>query len=429
MTNPRVSRMSKRFLPKSEFARNVVTLMTGTTIAQAIPIAISPILSRIYSPSDFGLLAFYLSIAAIVAVIATGRYEMAIMMPPKDEEGEVRVIVFVASVIMLLISSISLALVVVFNSQITNMLGRPEISIWLYFLPFSVLLTGLYQILNYLLIRQGKFKQLSINKVCFSAISGPSQVGLGIIGFGALGMLASNIASYLLTILMILKSRDIRDVFKLCGRKEAENVATKYIRYPKFDIPATLINIVANQLPLLAIGKYLGLGVLGHYSLMNKTVMAPIGLISNSMLDVFKQRATNDYHKYGNCKDIYLKVLFKLLLLGIVPTCVLAISAPEIFSFVFGKQWHDAGVMAQILAPAYLLNFLVNPLSYTFHIAQKQNLNLFLNILFLIMMALVVGVGVRETEPFRFMVYISIAQCINYIIYLYVSYIFARGGK
>ena len=419
----------KRFLPKSEFARNVVTLMTGTTIAQAIPIGISPILSRIYSPADFGLLAFYLSIVAIVAVIATGRYEMAIMMPPKDDEDEVRVIVFVATVIMLLIALISLALVVIFNSQIANMLSRPEISIWLYFVPISVFLTGSYQILNYLLIRQSKFKQLSINKVCFSAISGPSQVGLGLLGFGALGMLASNIGSYLITIWMIFKSKDVRDVFKLCGRKEAEYVAAKYVRYPKFDIPATLINIVANQLPLLAIGKYLGLGVLGHYSLMNKTVMAPIGLISNSLLDVFKQRATDDYLKHGNCKDIYLKVLIKLLLLGIVPTCVLALFAPEIFSFVFGKQWHDAGVMAQILAPAYLFNFLVNPLSYTFQIAQRQNLNLFFNILFLIMMSIVVVAGIRETNQFKFIAYISIVQCINYIIYLYVSYSLAKGGK
>jgi len=42
---------------KSEFAKNVLTLMTGTTIAQAIPIAISPILTRIYTPEDFGVFA------------------------------------------------------------------------------------------------------------------------------------------------------------------------------------------------------------------------------------------------------------------------------------------------------------------------------------------------------------------------------------
>ncbi|ACD95220.1 lipopolysaccharide biosynthesis protein [Trichlorobacter lovleyi] len=421
--------MLKLTKPKSEFARNVITLMTGTTIAQIIPIAISPILSRLYSPADFGLFAFYMSIVGIISVIATGRYEMAIMMPSKDEDDEVIIIVFVATVMMMLVTLICFVLFVVFNKQVASMLNRPEISGWLYIAPFSVIITGLYQTLNYLLIRQSKFKQLSINKVCFSAISGPSQVGLGLLGFGALGMLASNIGAYLITIWMIFRSSEIRGFFKPCGRKQAEYIAIKYIRYPKYDIPAILINIVSNQLPLLAMGKYLGLGLLGNYSLMNKIVMAPIGLISNSILDVFKQRATEDYLKHGNCKDIYIKVFFKLLMLGAVPTCILAFFAPAIFSFVFGNQWRDAGVIAQILAPSYLLNFLVNPLSYTFQVTQRQNLNLFFNVLFFVMMTSAVVLGVKENNHFRFIFYISVVQCVNYSIYLYVSYRLARGGK
>ena len=79
--------MLKRLKPKSEFSKNVVTLMTGTTIAQAIPIAISPILTRIYSPEDFGMFALYFSILALVGVIATARYEIAIVLPKDDEEA------------------------------------------------------------------------------------------------------------------------------------------------------------------------------------------------------------------------------------------------------------------------------------------------------------------------------------------------------
>jgi O-antigen/teichoic acid export membrane protein len=73
--------------PKSEFAKNVLTLMTGTTIAQAIPIAISPILTRIYTPEDFGVFALYMSLASIISVVATGRYELAIMLPKKDDDA------------------------------------------------------------------------------------------------------------------------------------------------------------------------------------------------------------------------------------------------------------------------------------------------------------------------------------------------------
>jgi O-antigen/teichoic acid export membrane protein len=79
--------MLNKLKPKSEFSRNVLTLMTGTTIAQAIPIAISPILTRIYTPEDFGVFALYMSVVSIVSVVATGRYELAIMLPKKDEDA------------------------------------------------------------------------------------------------------------------------------------------------------------------------------------------------------------------------------------------------------------------------------------------------------------------------------------------------------
>jgi O-antigen/teichoic acid export membrane protein len=93
----------KKLKPKSEFSRNVLTLMTGTTIAQAIPIAISPILTRIYTPEDFGVFALYMAIAAIISVVSTGRYEMAIMLPKRNEDVNA-----IVKLILILLSSISI---------------------------------------------------------------------------------------------------------------------------------------------------------------------------------------------------------------------------------------------------------------------------------------------------------------------------------
>lgn len=94
--------MINKLRPRSDFAKNVITLMTGTTIAQAIPIAISPILTRIYAPEDFGVFALYMAIASIFAVIATGRYEMAIMLP--HEEDDVKSIVKLIILILITIT-------------------------------------------------------------------------------------------------------------------------------------------------------------------------------------------------------------------------------------------------------------------------------------------------------------------------------------
>ena len=78
--------MLNRLLPRSEFVRNVLTLITGTTIAQAIPIAIGPILTRIYTPEEFGLYGIFIAIVSIVSVVATARYELAIIQPKLDKD-------------------------------------------------------------------------------------------------------------------------------------------------------------------------------------------------------------------------------------------------------------------------------------------------------------------------------------------------------
>ena len=128
--------MLKRFKSKSEFNRNILTLMTGTTIAQAIPIAISPILTRIYTPEDFGIFAIFLAITLIIGSIANGRYELAIMMPKKDEDA---INIFALGfIITTSLSLLLLVLVLIFQKYFIFLLKNEEIGVWLYFVPISV---------------------------------------------------------------------------------------------------------------------------------------------------------------------------------------------------------------------------------------------------------------------------------------------------
>ncbi len=192
-------------------------------------------------------------------------------------------------------------------------------------------------------------------------------------------------------------------------------------------MPSVLVNVVANQLPLLALGKFFGLGVVGFYSLMYKVLMMPISLLSSTVLDVFKQRATEDYNKYGNCKDIYVKTFKSLVMLGIVPFTILGIFAPEIFAFVFGEDWRVAGEFAQIMTPMFFLNFIVNPLSYTFFIAQKQKLNLIGQFILLILTMISIYIGLQFNDYKIFISIFSISLSIYYVWYLWLSYYFSKG--
>ncbi|WP_323593460.1 oligosaccharide flippase family protein [Aliarcobacter butzleri] len=418
--------MIKKLKPKSEFSRNVLTLITGTTIAQAIPIAISPILTRIYTPEDFGLFALYMAIVSIITIIATGRYEMAIILP--KEEEDVKSIVKLTMILLTTVTFITFLIVLFFNQAITNLFENSEISNWLYFLPISIFLVGLYQVYNYLLIREKNFKSLSVNKIIVSTTNASTQLGYGLMHSNGFGLLFGNILGYVISIYFIIKSRVVNKYF-LFKDNLIKEVAKEYQNFPKYDVPSILVNVVANQLPLLALGKFFGLGVVGFYSLMYKVLMMPISLLSSTILDVFKQRASEDYNKYGNCKDIYVKTFRSLVLLGIIPFSILGIFAPEIFAFVFGENWKVAGEFAQIMTPMFFLNFIVNPLSYTFFIAKKQKLNLIGQFILLIFTIISIYVGIQLNDEYFTVIAFAISYSFVYIFYLIISFKFSLGNS
>ena len=136
-----------KFKVKNEFARNILTLLTGTTVAQALPVVISPVLTRIYSPSDFGIFSLFVAITSIVSTVATGKYELALM-STKDEKEVIQL--FYLSLLILIFSTLSISIIIVFfNENLTIWLGNTEIRNWLYFVPVSVFLIGISNLLIY----------------------------------------------------------------------------------------------------------------------------------------------------------------------------------------------------------------------------------------------------------------------------------------
>lgn len=416
--------MLNKLKPKSEFSGNVLTLMAGTTIAQAVPIAISPILTRIYTPEDFGVFALYMAISAIISVIATGRYEMAIMLPKKDEDVK-----SIVKLILILLSSVVIfvfLIVFIFNQEITNLFENKEISSWLYFLPLSIFLVSIYQVFNYLLIREKSFKRLATNKVIVSTSNASTQLAIGLGTTSSFGLLFGNLTGYIVSISFIIKSKIINKYFHLRGLP-IKKVANEYRNFPKYDVPSVLVNVVANQLPLFALGKYFSLGVLGYYSLMYKVLMMPINLLSNTVLDVFKQKATEDYNKYGNCKSIYISTLKKLFLLGIIPFTILGIFAPDLFAFVFGSNWRVAGEFAQIMMPMFYMKFVVSPLSYTLFIANKQKINFYGQIFLAFGIAVSIILSIHYNSEYMLVLLFSLNYIFIYTIYLFLSFKFSKG--
>lgn len=410
--------MIKKLKPKSEFSRNVLTLMTGTTIAQAIPIAISPVLTRIYTPEDFGIFALYMSIASILSVMATGRYELAIMLPKKDEDATH--LVALSIIITLLVSLIALLLVIFFNTSITKLLGNQEISDWLYFMPLTILLTGVYQSLKFWSNRQKQYKYLAINRVTQSTVTATSNLGLGLVGLGSSGLVIGGILGQTLSTIHLAKIINTKDkrIFRKVKKLKIIALARRYINFPKFDILASLFSVFAQGLIHILFNSLFSTTISGYYYLTQRVLGLPITILASAILDVFKERASKDYMQHGNAKVIYISTFKKLILLGTLPSILLFIFAIDIFTFIFGENWIIAGEYTQILTPMLFLRFISSPLSFMLYIAGQQKVNVIGQFLFLLSTITSFYLG---ESPKEVVLFLSFFFSLIYIYYLYIS--------
>jgi dTDP-4-amino-4,6-dideoxygalactose transaminase/O-antigen/teichoic acid export membrane protein len=367
-------KMTNRLKLKSEFARNVLTLMTGTTIAQAISMAISPIIRRLYTPEDFGVVALFAAITYIFESIANGRYELAIMLPKKDEDA---INIFALGFIINVVISLSLLIIIlIFHDYILMILNNKEISPWLYFVPFIVFLSGIFNLLYYFNNRMKQYKDLTKANVYKSIAGAIVQLSLGFIKAGALGLISGQIISQVVSILALIKTKiNVKSI----SIEKIKFLFFKYSSHLKFLTPTAILDSFSLRIPVFAISLITkDLNLVGQYSLVERILSLPLALIGSSVGQVFYQEFSSTLHtknKY-EAKKILFTTWKKLFIIGILPTLIILFFGDKLFMFIFGSKWEEAGKIAQILSIMFLFMFISSPTSSAYIVLGMQRLSL-----------------------------------------------------
>lgn len=417
----------KKLIPHSRYARNVITLMTGTTLAQAMPIALSPLLTRLYSPEEFGRFALYMAIAMIASIVVTGRYEQAILLPRQDKDG-LHIAAFAMS-LSILVSAILLLFVLVFAKGIAALLGDVTLAPLLYWVPASTLLLGLYQSFNYWSNRKAQYKRIAIARTVQSGSAVLAQIGNGYVSNGAAGLYGGQIAGQLLAAGVLARITWNEDKVQIRALHPLRSLALakKYIDFPKYLIFAHGLNTAAGQTPVLLLGALFNTATAGFFMLTQRVMTAPMALVANALGDVFRQEASQAYIYQGQCKAIYRKTFKYLLLISILPFTVFFFVAPTFFAWVFGEQWRVAGEYAQLLAPMSFMQFVTSPLSSMYMIAERQKIDLLWQICLLVLVIISFVTGNFFADEKIAIAAFSVSYCLMYGINGVVSYNLSLG--
>jgi len=370
--------MIRKFLQRSEFTRNVLTLMTGTTIAQAIPFLVSPILSRLYMPEDFDVLALYLAVVNLFAPIITGTYEQAIILP--REEGDAVHVAGLTALMVAVFSMASIPVVVFFNHPITQLLNNPKVSPWLYLVPAGLFLASMTQVLTYWSMRNKLFGNIAGSRVGQSVSTAAVNLGFGAGVEGASGLVLGNLLGQGLAAGMlgypVWKSR--MEITTRVNGKGLKAQMKKYRNFPLFTLPQTFLDGIKESGLIFLISSLFVAGTLGSYSFTVKILKMPLNLMGVAISQVFYQKAAERYNSGEPLFPLLRDVLVRLVVIALPILALLVLFGPQLFAFVFGPEWTQAGRFARILAPWLLVQFISSPVSQIPLILGRQKAFLFI---------------------------------------------------
>lgn len=367
----------KRFFSGKSFIRNVLVLTGGTAFAQLLVVAVSPLLTRMYHPEDFGTLAVYASLLSVLAVVASLRYELAILLPDKEEDAAN---IMVLSLLMLVgVTALVSVCVWLFGDALIQAVHAPALQPYVWLLPFSLFGVGLYQILNYWSVRKQEFGRVAATKVRQSTAQVITQIACGLLAWRPLGLLLGDAIGRIGgsgTLARNVYKTDT-EALKAVSASRMKQMAIRYKRFPLLTSFSSLFNSAGLQLPPLLLVAFFGAHIGGFYALVQRVVGAPMTMVGQSVAQVFfGESARLARENPSALRRLYFQAAGKLLVFGGIPIGALALIAPQVFGLIFGAAWEEAGVYIQIMALGFIAQFVVVPLSQTLNMLERQGMQL-----------------------------------------------------
>lgn len=383
--------ISRWFNIKSDFSKNVILLLQGTILAQLIPIVISPILARVYTPEDFGIYSLFIGIITVLAGVANGRYDQAIVLPHSEKQS--LSLFFLGGIISLLFSFFLLIIIILFNDEIINLLNISEQGHWIFFIPLSVFLVSFFSLLNFINTRWKNFNEIRNITIFKSIILAFSQVIGGWLSLGFNGLILGQVFSQ-----MISNWKLFLNVTKKCSRQVLSlnsmwDVCKRYKNFPLYSSWASLLNSASLHIPVLLLGTLYGMAIAGFFSLAFRVVGLPVSIIGNSLGQVFFQKANSIKNDAKELKNFVYVTYIRLVKISAVPLFLVLSFGSDVFTMFFGENWSKAGEYVQLLSFWLLFVFITSPISNLLTIFEKQKENLILNVVLFFSRILSIYIG------------------------------------
>lgn len=369
----------RKAVRKNRFLKDVGVLTSGTLVAQGLAVLALPLLTRLYSPEDFDLLAIYTSLLGMLAVAASLRFNIAVALPEREEIAMdlLKLALFSSSALSLLVA----AIVGLYPDMVTSWLGRADFHAYLWMVPLGLFLASGYDSVQYWATRQRRFALITKTRISRAVGGVGSQVGFSGVVPSAWGLIFGQMlygGLGLVGLFVSIWRNDRRQLLQFDFRR-LSRTAREYRRYPFVSVPEAIMNTAANELPIILIAAAAAGPEAGFLMLALRVLGLPMAMIGSSVSQVFLAEAPARQLD-GTLRAFTIETMCRLGKIGSAPLLVVGVLAPVLVPTLFGAQWSRTGELISWLTPWFIFQFVSSPVSVVLHVIGKLPTAMFIQV-------------------------------------------------
>ncbi|HHF3084262.1 TPA: lipopolysaccharide biosynthesis protein [Vibrio diabolicus] len=390
------------------FIKGAGIIMLGSIIGQGIMFISYPIISNLYSPSDFGIYSVLLSTVSIISIIASFRYELAI---PQKKYKKLAFAYIDICVFLSFLVSLSIIMLVPF------LYGFLEYRFEFYmFCALAVLFSSIGLSLTYECIRTKNFYTLGKNRVQQSLVTVISQVSLSFIGWR--GLIIGLISSHIISTLYL--SNRLKYKIGWFGWSKYIRLIRKEADFPKFSLPSALFNSMSNNLPLVFFTMYYGVLEGGLFAIAIKLTLAPSSILGQAFSKVIHSSLANAKNQH-DIREQVVKFTFLLISISVLVFYNYFVWIDVIIKSFFNDEWFGSVSYIHAILTWAIFQFIASPLSSYFFITKNQKLELYIQVcISSVKIVLAPLIFSLVSSPSMGVLYYSIMSSITYALFVLV---------
>lgn len=408
-------------------SKAVLIMGIGGVVNQLIPLIAMPALTRIYSPESFGLFSSFFIVAAVLAIPATLRLDLAVVLPEEDGQA-----VCLACTGMIFATAFLAALsgTTLFVHAFVIPLSRIHpLGLYMALVPVLAWCIAAQNVMIGVANRRREYGAIAASGVVQQVMAAVLAVSLGIAGFLHGGLIVSRIAAFAsgATVLVRFGANGLFRRVRLAW-SDARGAVCRYRQFPLFNVPYSVSGLLTKDFPIVALTSFGDVAIAGQFAIARMAATLPGNLLTYSMSNVFYREAVD--HIGTPQFTVLVWRVFRVLTLAVMPPLVLLILwRHDIFPLVFGHEWHTAGELFGYVALPFVLAVLTGWPERVFEVRVKQQWSFAIQIGFdmTTMIGIVTTLAVWR-DPFLAIKIYALVQVVYQLVYLAALYVLIGLG-